>query len=64
MLFSRHKPDPFLNRLSTCVGKWIQYDNRKRSVVSGEGLDKDESPKTYPKAWYSSEEANAECLLV
>jgi len=46
MLLSRHKSDPFLNRIVTCDEKWIQYDNRKRSA---QWLDKDESPKHTPK---------------
>jgi len=45
MLLSRHKSDPFFNRIVTCE-KWIQYDNRKRSA---QWLDKDESPKHTPK---------------
>ena len=46
MLLSRHKSDPFFNRIVTCDEKWIQYDNRKRSA---QWLDKDESPKHTPK---------------
>lgn len=41
-LLSRHKSDPFLNRIVTCDEKWIKYDNRKRSA---QWLDKDEAPK-------------------
>uniref|UniRef100_A0A0N5C6I1 HTH_48 domain-containing protein n=1 Tax=Strongyloides papillosus TaxID=174720 RepID=A0A0N5C6I1_STREA len=45
-LILRNKNDPFLGRLITCDEKWILYDNRKRS---GQWLDKDESPKQFPK---------------
>ncbi|XP_076673232.1 histone-lysine N-methyltransferase SETMAR-like [Andrena cerasifolii] len=46
MLLSRHKSDPFFNRIVTCDEKWIQYDNRKRSA---QWLDKDELLRHTPK---------------
>uniref|UniRef100_A0A0N5CHJ6 HTH_48 domain-containing protein n=1 Tax=Strongyloides papillosus TaxID=174720 RepID=A0A0N5CHJ6_STREA len=45
-LILRNKNDPFFDRLITCDGKWILYDNSKRS---GQWLDKDEAPKQFPK---------------
>lgn len=46
MLRLRNTNDPFLDRIVTCDEKWILYDNRKRS---GQWLDRDESPKHFPK---------------
>ncbi|KAF2350019.1 Transposase type 1 [Trinorchestia longiramus] len=46
MLSLRDTNDPFLDRIVTCDEKWVLYDNRKRS---GQWLDRDESPKHFPK---------------
>ncbi|KAF2355772.1 Transposase type 1 [Trinorchestia longiramus] len=46
MLSLRNTNDPFLDRIVTCDEKWVLYDNRKRS---GQWLDRDESPKHFPK---------------
>ncbi|CEF60698.1 Histone-lysine N-methyltransferase SETMAR [Strongyloides ratti] len=39
-LILKNKNDPFLERIVTCDGKWILYDNRKRT---GQWLDKKEA---------------------
>ena len=46
LLMQRHQNCPFLNRIITCDEKWVLYDNRKRS---SQWLDKNESPKQFPK---------------
>ncbi|KAF2353642.1 Transposase type 1 [Trinorchestia longiramus] len=46
MLSLRNTNDPFLDRIVTCDEKWVLYDNCKRS---GQWLDRDESPKHFPK---------------
>lgn len=45
-LLSRHKCEPFLQRIVTCDEKWIRFDNRRRS---SQWLDKNEAPKHSPK---------------
>uniref|UniRef100_A0A5S6Q0M7 HTH_48 domain-containing protein n=1 Tax=Trichuris muris TaxID=70415 RepID=A0A5S6Q0M7_TRIMR len=45
-LLQRNGKDPFLDRIVTCDGKWILYDNRKRSA---QWLNRNESPKHFPK---------------
>jgi [histone H3]-lysine36 N-dimethyltransferase SETMAR len=45
-LISRHKNDPFLDRIVTCDEKWILYDNRRRSA---QWLDHDQAPQHFPK---------------
>ena len=45
-LLLRNNNDPFLDRIVTCDGKWILYNNRRHS---GQCLDRNQAPQHFPK---------------